>query len=74
MMSVHEMQMVPIGTIRIEVVVLCGAVRWRGGNQTSCYSQASRRRNILNPRFSAFSLALPIELALVTPIVRRPVG
>jgi hypothetical protein len=32
-MSVHEVQMVPIGTIRIEVVV----VQWRGGRkQTSC--------------------------------------
>lgn len=37
-------------------------------------SQASRRRRtILGPRSSAFPLAFPIELALVTPIIRRAV-
>ena len=68
MMSVHEVQVVPIGTIRIEVE------RTGGGNQTSRIHRASRRRNILNPRLSAFPLALPIELALVIPIICCPVG
>jgi len=67
MMSVHEVQIMPIGTIRIEV-----ERAGEGGNQS--YSQHSRRRSILNPRFSAFSLAFPTELALVTPIICRPVG
>jgi hypothetical protein len=73
MINVYEVQIVPIGTIRIEVVVEEGG---EGNHQTSRIHRLrdSGTSSTLNPRFSAFSLAFPVELVLVTSIICRSAG